>query len=67
MSKNYLFRVSQACEYLSVSRSFLYRLIADGYLDRGRRLKDSSYVVWTKDELDQFIHEHLKREASNHE
>ena len=65
MPKNYLYRVNQACVYLSVSRSFLYRLITDGYLCRGRRLKGSNYVVWTKDELDQFIDEHLQREMQS--
>ena len=65
MSQNYLFRVNQACNYLSISRSFLYRLIADGYLCRGRRLEGSNYVVWKKEELDQFIDEHLKHEVQS--
>jgi len=63
--QKYLFRATEACAYLSISRSFLYRLIADGYLCRGRRLDGSNYVVWTKEELDQFIDEHLKREVQS--
>ena len=63
MKNHNLFRSAQACAYLSISRSFLYRLIADGYLCRGRRLEGSNYVVWTKQDLDQFIDEHLKREV----
>ena len=65
MNGRCLYRVNQACAYLSVSRSFLYRLIADGYLCRGRRLEGSNYVVWTKEDLDQFIGEHLKHEVQS--
>ena len=65
MSEKFLFRAKEACVFLSISKSFLYQLIADGYLPSGRRLQGKQYVVWTKADLESFINQHLTAEVKN--
>ena len=55
-------RAKQACKYLSISKSFFYRLIAEGYLPKGTKVR-ANYVVWHKDQLDSFANEMLRSDT----
>lgn len=49
-------RAKQACEYLSISKSFLYKLIATGHLPKGKKIWGRS-VIWYREDLDRILEE----------
>jgi len=53
-------RAKQACEYLSISKSFFYKLIATGHLPKGKKVWGRS-VIWYRDDLDA-IAEQMRRD-----
>ena len=47
-------RAKEACRYLGVGKTTLYRLVTEGRLPRGRRVTPR-WVVWLRSELDAFL------------
>lgn len=52
-----ILRAKQVCEYLSISKSYFYKLIANGHLPKGKRTPWGRSVMWFKEDLDRIVDE----------
>ena len=59
-----LLRAKEASNYLSISKSFFYELVAEGYLPKGNALRKRC-VLWHVDDLNQFASNVASQEVGN--